>query len=46
MKDILNLALFYKDFRYSRGLIRLGRIESGYEVLQLEGGVAARFERE
>ncbi|MCY1547008.1 Cyclophilin-like family protein [compost metagenome] len=28
-----NLALFYKDFRYSEGLVRLGHIETGLDVL-------------
>lgn len=28
-----NLAIFYKDFGYSRGLVRLGRLESGIEAL-------------
>jgi hypothetical protein len=28
-----NLALFYKDFGYSKGLVKLGRIESGLEFL-------------
>jgi hypothetical protein len=28
-----NLALFYGDFRYSEGLVRLGRLESGVELL-------------
>jgi hypothetical protein len=28
-----NLAIFYRDFRYSAGLVKLGHIESGIEVL-------------
>lgn len=32
-----NIAVFLKDFRYSRGLIRLGHIESGLEVMK-QGG--------
>ena len=28
-----NLAIFHRDFDYSRGLVRLGRIESGIERL-------------
>jgi hypothetical protein len=28
-----NLAIFYRDFGYSRGLIQLGKIDSGVEVL-------------
>jgi hypothetical protein len=34
-----NLAIFHKDFRYSAGLIRLGRIDSGLEVLARRGPV-------
>lgn len=35
-----NLAIYYRDFGYSRGLVRLGRIESGVEALRtLEGRV-------
>ncbi|MFC7686685.1 cyclophilin-like fold protein [Ureibacillus sp. GCM10028918] len=29
-----NLALYYKDFGYSNGLIKLGKIESGLEKLE------------
>jgi hypothetical protein len=29
-----NLAIFYKDFGYSNGLIKLGEIESGVETFQ------------
>lgn len=32
-----NFALFYKDFGYSKGLIRLGRITSGMEHLKYPG---------
>jgi hypothetical protein len=32
-----NLAVFYRDFGYSKGLIKLGTIESGTEVLQGDG---------
>ena len=32
-----NLALFFKPFRYSDGLIRLGTIDSGVEVLRRAG---------
>src|SRR4029078_9824042 len=28
-----NLAIFYKDFEYSKGLIRFGRIDSGLDAL-------------
>src|SRR5688572_5668789 len=29
-----NLAMYYKDFEYSPGLVLLGRIDSGVEVLR------------
>jgi hypothetical protein len=29
-----NLAIFYKDFEYSRGLVKLGAIESGARVFE------------
>jgi hypothetical protein len=29
-----NLAIFYKDFPYSRGLVRLGRIDSGVQMFE------------
>lgn len=35
-----NLAIYYRDFSYSRGLVRLGRIEGGAEAVRsLEGQV-------
>ena len=40
-----NLALFYKDFRYSSGLIKLGRIDSGLEALSVPGTARATIER-
>lgn len=39
-----NLAIFHKPFGYSKGLIRLGRIEGGLQVLRTEGPVEARIE--
>ena len=30
-----NLAIFYRDFRYSSGLIKLGKIDSGIEALNV-----------
>ena len=33
-----NLAIFYDDFGYSPGLVRLGRIDSGIEALAAGGG--------
>jgi hypothetical protein len=32
-----NLAVFYRDFRYSKGLVKLGTIESGIEALKRPG---------
>lgn len=40
-----NLALFYRDFRYSEGLLPLGRIEAGVEALSRPGPITARIER-
>jgi hypothetical protein len=39
-----NLAIFHKAFNYSAGLVRLGRVESGIEVLRVEGSMSARIE--
>lgn len=39
-----NLALFYADYSYSSGLIRLGRFDEGYEALQLRGEFPLRIE--
>jgi hypothetical protein len=40
-----NLAIFYKDFEYSRGLIGLGRIDSGVEALNGPAPLKVRIER-
>jgi hypothetical protein len=40
-----NLAIFYKDFGYSRGLIGLGRIDSGLEALNVPGSLKVTIER-
>jgi hypothetical protein len=40
-----NLALFYKDFAYSTGLVKLGRIDSGVDALRRAGPLTARIER-
>jgi hypothetical protein len=34
-----NLAIFRRDFRYSGGLIKLGKVDSGLEVLNLPGSI-------
>lgn len=39
-----NLAIFHRPFGYSKGLIRLGRIEGGLQVLRTEGPVDVRIE--
>ena len=40
-----NLAIFYKDFGYSKGLIALGRIDSGIEALNVAGSLKVTIER-
>lgn len=40
-----NLALFYRDFGYAPGLVRLGRIESGIEVFERPGPLTVTIER-
>ena len=39
-----NLALFYRDFGYSPGLIRLGRFDGGVEAIGTRGSLKARIE--
>jgi hypothetical protein len=34
-----NLTIFYRHFRYAGGLIKLGRIDSGAEALNVPGSV-------
>jgi hypothetical protein len=34
-----NLAIFRKDFRYSSGLIKLGKVDTGMEALNVPGSV-------
>ena len=40
-----NLAIFYKDAAYARGLVPLGRLESGVEALRERGPLKATIER-
>lgn len=40
-----NLALFYRDFGYSRGLVLLGRIESEIEMFEQPGPLTVTIER-
>nr|WP_149762337.1 cyclophilin-like fold protein [Mesorhizobium albiziae] len=39
-----NLALFYAGYRYSSGLIRLGRLDEGHEALHVAGEFPLRIE--
>ena len=39
-----NLAIFYRDFAYSRGLIPLGRIDTGLVALKSGGALKVRIE--
>jgi hypothetical protein len=40
-----NLAIFYKDFGYSKGLVALGRMDSGIEALSVPGSLKVTIER-
>jgi hypothetical protein len=40
-----NVAIFYRDFGYARGLIQLGRIDSGVEALHVPGTLKVTIER-
>jgi hypothetical protein len=40
-----NLAIFHKDFGYSSGLVKLGRIDSGVEALKRPGPLKVTIER-
>ena len=39
-----NLAIFYRDFGYSTGLVKLGAIDSGGAVLNRPGSLRATIE--
>jgi hypothetical protein len=39
-----NLALFYADYRWSKGLIRLGRFDGSFEPLLVRGKFPLRIE--
>lgn len=41
-----NLAIYYKDFGYSAGLVRLGTIDSGVEALRRSGSIEVTIDRE
>jgi len=39
-----NLAIFYRDFGYASGLIKLGTIDAGLEALQQSGALSTTME--
>jgi hypothetical protein len=39
-----NLAIYYRDFGYSTGLVILGKIEDGIDALRVAGPVAVTIE--
>ncbi len=39
-----NLALYYKDFGYSTGLIRIGRFDAGVEIINARGSLKVTIE--
>ncbi len=39
-----NLAIFYKDFGYSGGLVSLGKLDEGTDVLARSGKMQVTFE--
>jgi len=39
-----NLAIFYRDFGYSTGLVILGKIDSGVQALNVPGSVKVTVE--
>lgn len=39
-----NLVVYYRDFAYSAGLVRLGRVESGLELMSIPGALKATIE--
>ena len=39
-----NLAIFHKDFSFSSGLVRLGRLDSGLEAMRRPGPVSVRVD--
>lgn len=38
-----NLAIFHKDFKYSSGLIKLGRVDSGLDILARPGPLEVKI---
>lgn len=40
-----NLAIFHKDFDFSSGLVRLGRLDSGLEAMRRPGPISVTVEQ-
>ena len=40
-----NLAIYYRDFDYSRGLVRLGKLDSGFDAFKGDGPLEVTIER-
>jgi hypothetical protein len=40
-----NLAIFYRDAGYANGLVRLGRLDSGIEMLKAHGSLKVMIEQ-
>lgn len=40
-----NLAIFYRDFGYAKGLVRLGHLHAGVEALMARGPLRVTLER-
>ena len=40
-----NLAIYYRDFGYSRGLVRLGKLDSGFDAFQGDESLEVTIER-
>lgn len=39
-----NLAIYYKDFAYSDGLVKLGKVDSGIEAFKVDGALKITIE--
>lgn len=44
LRALGHLAVFYEDFGYSEGLVKLGKIDSGVESLSRTGPFKVGFE--
>ena len=40
-----NLAIYYRDFGYSRGLVRLGKLDSGFDAFKGDESLEVTIER-